>query len=94
MTATPFRDRARIDARDKVRGATLFAADVSLPGLLYAMLVPAAVAKGTLTSLSTERASRIPGVVRILTPDDFPVQVPPARHPHQQTVNRHSDLQH
>ncbi len=34
-------ERERIDARDKVLGATRYAADVALPGLLYAMMVPA-----------------------------------------------------
>ena len=79
MTAT-FPDRARIDARDKVRGTNVYAADVALPGLLHAMLVPATVAKGTMTALSTDAAMRVPGVVRILTPADFPASpAAPAR---------------
>ncbi|EPX62335.1 Periplasmic aromatic aldehyde oxidoreductase, molybdenum binding subunit YagR [Cystobacter fuscus DSM 2262] len=72
MTTVPFADRARVDAREKVMGRTAYAADVPLPGLLYAMTVPARIAKGQLTALSLEEAARVPGVVRILTADDFP----------------------
>ncbi|MET0402260.1 MAG: xanthine dehydrogenase family protein molybdopterin-binding subunit [Cystobacter sp.] len=76
MTNDPFPDRARVDAREKVMGRTAYAADVPLPGLLYAMTVPARIAKGQLTSLSLEAAARVPGVVRILTADDFPPPPP------------------
>ena len=41
MPAAPFPERERIDARDKVLGATAYAADIQLPGLLYAMMAPA-----------------------------------------------------
>ena len=81
MTEAPFSDRARIDARDKVRGRNAYAADVALPGLLYAMMVPSAVAKGTMTSLATDAAMRVAGVVRILTPTDFPIQPAPVAYP-------------
>jgi xanthine dehydrogenase YagR molybdenum-binding subunit len=70
--ATPFQDRERIDARDKVRGVTQYSADIQFLKLLYAMMVPARIAKGKMTSLSTDAAMRVPGVVRVLGPDDFP----------------------
>ncbi|CCV07339.1 Aldehyde oxidase and xanthine dehydrogenase molybdopterin binding [Mesorhizobium metallidurans STM 2683] len=76
MSTAPFPDRARIDAFDKVRGATEYAADIQFPGLLYAMTVTARIAKGTMTELSTDAAMRVPGVVRVLTPDDFPPPPP------------------
>ena len=76
MPSAPFEDRARVDAREKVMGRTPYAADVAVPGLLYAMTVPARVAKGQLSALSVEAATRVPGVVRVLTADDFPP--PPA----------------
>ena len=78
MTVAPFPDRDRIDARDKVRGATQYAADIQFPGLLYAMMVPSRIAKGRMTVLSTEAAMRVPGVVRVLTPRDFPPPPPPS----------------
>jgi xanthine dehydrogenase YagR molybdenum-binding subunit len=71
-----FPDRERIDARDKVRGATQYAADIQFPRLLYAMTVPSRIAKGQMTSLSLDAALRVPGVVRVLTPDDFPPPPP------------------
>ncbi|WP_026614084.1 xanthine dehydrogenase family protein molybdopterin-binding subunit [Ensifer aridi] len=81
MSATPFADRGRIDAFDKVRGATAYAADVPLPGMLHAILVPSRVAKGHLATIPVEDAMRVPGVVRVLTPDDFPPPPEPVRFP-------------
>ncbi|RZM10653.1 MAG: xanthine dehydrogenase family protein molybdopterin-binding subunit, partial [Sphingomonas sp.] len=77
MTAAPFEDRARFDARDKVLGVTQFVADIAQANVLYAMLVPARIAKGRLTALSTEAALRVPGVVRVLTAADFSPPAPP-----------------
>ncbi|WP_026614085.1 xanthine dehydrogenase family protein molybdopterin-binding subunit [Ensifer aridi] len=76
MSVGPFSDRARVDALAKVRGEARFAADLTLPRLLYAMTVPSAIAKGTMTALPVEAALRVPGVVRVLTPDDFPAPPP------------------
>lgn len=72
MPAAPFATRDRFDARDKVLGTTAFVGDIALPGALYAMTVPARIAKGRLTALSIDAAMRVPGVVRVLTSDDFP----------------------
>jgi xanthine dehydrogenase YagR molybdenum-binding subunit len=77
MQFGPLPEIARVDAFDKVRGATLYAADQRLPGLLYAMLVPARIAKGSLTGLDTAAALAVPGVVRILTEKDFPAPPEP-----------------
>lgn len=77
MSAEPFAERDRFDARDKVRGATVYAADIQFPGLLFAMTVPSRVAKGRVTSVPAETAMRIPGVVRVLTSADFPPPPPP-----------------
>ncbi|MCA1368718.1 xanthine dehydrogenase family protein molybdopterin-binding subunit [Bradyrhizobium sp. BRP14] len=71
MSVGPFSDRARVDALAKVRGEARFAADLTPPRLLYAMTVPSEIAKGTMTALPVEAALRVPGVVRVLTPDDF-----------------------
>jgi xanthine dehydrogenase YagR molybdenum-binding subunit len=51
MSTTAFPDRARVDALAKVRGEARFAADLVLPRTLYAMTVPATIAKGSLSSL-------------------------------------------
>lgn len=71
MQNTPFTDRARFDARDKVLGRTAFTADIPLQGMLFAMTVPARVAKGKVVSVDTAAAIRVPGVVRVLTAADF-----------------------
>ncbi|WP_076999541.1 xanthine dehydrogenase family protein molybdopterin-binding subunit [Variovorax sp. KK3] len=73
MSAAPFPDIARFDALDKVCGRTEYAGDVPLPGLLHAMTVPATIAKGTLTSIDVRTALAVPGVVRVLTPQDTPM---------------------
>lgn len=82
MTTNPFPDRNRVDALEKVRGATVYAADVQLPGLLFAMTVPSSIAKGEVLTIPTEDAMRVPGVVRVFTPEDFPPPPPPAKFPH------------
>lgn len=71
MTTDRNPDRPRIDAREKVLGKAQFAADRAVPGLLHAMTVPAAIPKGDLLAINVERASRVPGVVRIFTWRDF-----------------------
>lgn len=76
MTDGTFPDRDRIDGRDKVRGVTAYAADVTLPELLHAMTVPATIAKGRVVAMATDAAMAVPGVVRVLTAGDFPA--PPA----------------
>ena len=76
MTAAPFADRARVDARDKVTGETTYAADVGLPRLLHAMTAPARIAKGRVAAIDTTAALAVPGVVRVLTADDFPPPPP------------------
>ena len=76
MTTAPFADRERIDAREKVLGATRYAADFALPGLLYAMMVPATIAKGRIATLSPAPAMAVRGVVRVLTANDF-LALPP-----------------
>lgn len=79
MPAAPFEDRARFDARDKVMGRTAFSADVQLPNMLYAMAVPAPIAKGRIVEVSTADALRVPGVVRVLTAADFGKPTPPPK---------------
>ena len=79
MPAAPFPERPRFDARDKVLGATAYAADVRLPRLLFAMTAPSTIAKGVVPPPDTAAALRIPGVVRVLTATDFPPPPEPAK---------------
>lgn len=81
MAAAPFADRDRFDALGKVNGSTEYTSDIALPGTVYAMLVPARIAKGRVTSLKLDDARRVPGVLRILTSADYPPPPPPAPGP-------------
>lgn len=71
MTPHSTPDRPRIDAREKVLGRALFAADVPLDGLLHAMTVPATIAKGHVTDIDTSAALAEPGVLRVFTHEAF-----------------------
>lgn len=57
----------RVDARDKVRGATRYAADHVPAGLLHAALVPASIGRGRIDRIDTAAAERVPGVRLVLT---------------------------
>lgn len=71
MPSQTFSEIARVDARDKVQGRTIYAADTRLPGMLHAMLVPATIAKGIVTKVDVAAAAKIPGVVHVLSIGDF-----------------------
>ena len=57
----------RVDALDKVRGATRYAADDTRPGMLHAALVPARIARGSITRIDTARALQVRGVRTVVT---------------------------
>jgi isoquinoline 1-oxidoreductase len=52
----------RLDARQKVTGAARYAADVRLPGMLYAAILRPPAHGAALTRLDTSAAERLPGV--------------------------------
>jgi xanthine dehydrogenase YagR molybdenum-binding subunit len=73
-TTTPTSPRAgaeRIDARDKVRGVTRYAADDARPGLLHAALVPARIPRGRITRIDSAAALRVKGVQLVLTHENI-----------------------
>jgi xanthine dehydrogenase YagR molybdenum-binding subunit len=72
VPSTPFSERERFGANDIVRGRPIYSADIPVSGMLHAMTVPASIALGTMTGLARDAAMAVPGVVRVLTPDDFP----------------------
>ncbi|HSU98683.1 MAG TPA: xanthine dehydrogenase family protein molybdopterin-binding subunit, partial [Roseiarcus sp.] len=57
----------RYDARAKVTGKALYAADVALPDVAYAHLVSSRIAKGRIKSFDLTAARALPGVLDILT---------------------------
>ncbi|MEV1049439.1 xanthine dehydrogenase family protein molybdopterin-binding subunit [Streptomyces sp. NPDC049916] len=62
----------RREARDKVTGAAHYAADIALPGRLYAWPVPATVASGRVVAVRAVDALAVPGVRTVLTHDNAP----------------------
>ena len=65
--------RPRPDGPAKVRGATRYAADRSIRGLLHARLVLAPRAHARIVSIDREEAMGVPGVVAVLTAADLPL---------------------
>jgi CO/xanthine dehydrogenase Mo-binding subunit len=65
--------RPRVDAPDKVTGATRFAADGYVHGLLHARPVLATEAHARIRGIDTDAALAIPGVVAVLAAADLPV---------------------
>ncbi len=65
--------RPRADGRDKVRGATRYAADVAIPGVLHARIVPAVYAHARIRSIDATDALAMPGVLAVLTAADLPI---------------------
>lgn len=62
----------RIDGPLKVTGAARYAAEHRVADALYAVLVPAATAKGRIGRIDAEAARAAPGVAAILTHEDMP----------------------
>ncbi|MCF7702358.1 xanthine dehydrogenase family protein molybdopterin-binding subunit [Loktanella sp. M215] len=62
----------RRDGVAKVTGAATFAADNTPDGLLYAVYVPAAIAKGRVTHLDVAAAEAVAGVTYVMTPQNRP----------------------
>ena len=64
--------RPRLDAPDKVTGATRYAADGWVHGLLHARLVLSTEAHALVRGIDAEAALALPGVVAVLTAEDLP----------------------
>ena len=62
----------RIDGPLKVMGTARYAAEQPAVGLLYAVLVPATIAKGRVVSVDAHAARALPGVVAVLTHEGLP----------------------
>lgn len=60
----------RLDGAEKVTGAAKYAADIRLPGMLYARILRPPMHGATLKSLDTSAAEALPGV-RVIRRDDL-----------------------
>src|SRR3954465_2944105 len=67
----PFPNPPRVDARDKVRGKALFAADDARPGLVHPALAVATIGRGRVLKPDTRAADGLLGVRLVLTHEDF-----------------------
>src|SRR5262245_47069605 len=65
--------RPRVDAPEKVTGATRFAADGYVHGLLHARPILATEAHARIRSVEKQEALAVPGVVAVLVASDLPV---------------------
>jgi len=61
------KSRGRIDSPGKIDGSAEFGLDVKLPGMLYAALAQSPVLGGTLKSVDSAAAEKMPGVRKVLT---------------------------
>ena len=76
--------QVRWDAEAKVTGRAEFTCDIPMHNLLYGKAVRAKIAHGLVKSYDLDEALKIPGVIRILTPDDLPEHTfSTAGHPHK-----------
>ncbi len=66
----------RVDGPAKVRGEAAYAADIPLPGMVYAALAFSTVAKGSIATLDTAEAEAAPGVVLVMTHRNAPPMKP------------------
>jgi CO/xanthine dehydrogenase Mo-binding subunit len=62
----------RQDARDKILGKTRYAADFSMPGMLYGHILRAPLPSARITGIDTTAARALPGVEVVLTASDVP----------------------
>ena len=60
------------DALPKATGETLYTGDLKLPGMVHGRLILSEVAAGRVKAIHTQEALKVPGVIRILTAEDFP----------------------
>ena len=59
---------SRVDARLKVTGGAVYAADNNPSGLCYGYLILSTIGRGTITAMNTSAAAASPGVLAVYTP--------------------------
>jgi len=66
------RPTPRVEGVGKVIGRTVYTADIHLPGLLHAKLLPSPHAHACIRRIDTARARALPGVEAVVTAADLP----------------------
>ena len=72
------KEMSRVDGVEKVTGKAKYAAEFRVPNLAYGFIVQSSIGKGTIRSIDTTEARRAPGVIHILTHENYPKPAPPA----------------
>jgi CO/xanthine dehydrogenase Mo-binding subunit len=74
MSDTPIVGRSlpRIDAVEKARGESTFAADIHLPHMLVGRFLPSPYAHAEILAIETGQAEALPGVRVVITAADIP----------------------
>src|SRR5438067_8955728 len=83
--------RRRVDGRAKVTGQTVFADDVMLPRMVHCKLLRSTIPHGRIVRIDTARARAHPGVLLVLTGNDFPISygiLPVSQDEHALAVDR------
>ena len=62
----------RHDGADKVTGRAIYAADFQINGLLHGAMLRSPHAHAVIKSIDTAKAAAFPGVLAVVTADDFP----------------------
>ena len=62
----------RVDGRAKVTGHADYAADVPVAHVAHAVIVTSSIARGRIAAIDTAAASRVPGVLAVLTHTNAP----------------------
>ncbi|OGQ82191.1 MAG: hypothetical protein A3F90_10130 [Deltaproteobacteria bacterium RIFCSPLOWO2_12_FULL_60_19] len=66
----------RIDGRDKVTGAGVYAGDMKLPGMAYAKVLRSPLPHARIRRIDARKAEALPGVFAVLTRDSLKVAAP------------------
>ena len=61
----------RAEGPDKVSGAHLYPADVSLPGMVFGKVLRSPFPHAKIVSIDTSKAERLPGVLAVVTGEDL-----------------------
>ncbi len=62
----------RVDGKQKVTGAAVYAADTPVARVLHAVIVTSSIGRGTINAIDDAAAVKAPGVVAVITPANAP----------------------
>ena len=65
----------RIDGFEKATGSAVYAADMKMPGMLYARMLLSPHPHAKILSINIEKAKRVPGVKAVLVGSDLPYRI-------------------